>query len=167
MGFEDYPTFQGEYLSFAEIKPVLSIGGALDFKTKDYAAIDCNDSLVPSKVRGAGPGIRGRTVGIYDADASMSMYHASAIAFRAALLVAAKAQGHNKIALVKFDFILNWSPLDGIGLIYTTTIRGARIQERSQKNSATTADANISEMPLSVIRIEEFDPTTGEVIVLA
>lgn len=166
MAFDDYPTYQGEYLSFAEIKPVLSIGGALDIKTKDFSAIDCNDSLTPSKVRGVGPGIRGRTVGIYDADATMSMYQASAVAFFSALLLAANAQGHNKIALVKFNLILNWAPLDGIGLIYTTSIIGARVQERSQKNSATTADANVKEIPLSIIRVEEKDPVTGQTIVL-
>lgn len=166
MGFDDYPTYQGEYLSFAEIKPVLSIGGQLDFKTRDFAAIDVDDELVPSKVRGAGPGIVGRTVGLYDANASMTMYQATFRAFQAALLKAAKEKGHNKIGLVKFNLILMWSPLDGNGLIYTTRLIGARIQSRSNKNSATSADANAIEVPLSVVRVEEKDPETGETLVL-
>ncbi len=166
MGVEDYPLLQGQYLSWAEIQPVLAIAGGLDVKTKDFAAIDFNDSLTPSKVRGVGPVIRGRTVGLYDADGTMSMYHASAVSFRGQLLKAAQANGHNRIALVAFDLIINWSPLDGIGSVYTTKLVGARLQERSQKNASSSADANVSEMPLSIVRVEEIDPT-GNIIVLA
>lgn len=167
MGLENFPSLQGEFLSFAEIKPIASIVGAADFQTEDWKEIDFDDELVPSLVRGAGPGIKGRTVGLYSCNASMSMYQERALAFKRALLQTALTKGHNRIAIVKFDLICNWSPLDNpSGLIYTTRLIGCRLQGRTQKNSADTADPNVMEMPLSCIRIEEVDPVSGQTIVL-
>lgn len=158
MGVEDFPLLQGQFLSWAEIQPVMSIFGGLDVKTKDFAEIDFSDSLSPSKVRGVGPGFRGRTVGTYDADGSITMYKASAVGFMGQLLKVAQAAGHARIGVVAFDLVLNWSPLDGIGQVYTTKILGARIKERSSKNSATSADATTIEIPLDILGVEEIDP---------
>ena len=165
MGAEDFPLLNGQYLSWAEIQPVISIFGGLDVKTKDFKEIDHSDTLAPGVARGVGPGKRGRTVGIYDADASMTMYKASAANFQAQLLKVAQANGHSRIALVVFDLIMNWSPLDGVGQVYTTKILGARIKERSGKNSADSADASVIEIPLDVLRIEEIDPL-GNILTL-
>lgn len=158
MGIEDYPLLQGQYLSWAEIRPVMSIFGGLDVKTKDFQAFDFNDSLSPTKVRGVGPGFRGRTVGLYDADASMTMYRAAGIDLQTQLYKQAQKNGHSRIALVVFNLVLDWSPLDGNGQVYTTNIVACRIKERSSKNASSSADASTIEFPLDILGLEEVDP---------
>jgi hypothetical protein len=148
------PLIAGQMVSWAEISASISIYGGEEFQTADYAAIDWDDSLTPEKIRGTGGRIIGRTVGEYDANASVTMYYAKAMAFQRAL---AQIQP-NKIGLVVFDLNVSWSPLDGNGEVFSCQLVGCRLAGRTVGN-ATGAAATTVEMPLSIIRIDPGDGT--------
>lgn len=145
----EFPLIQGQMVSWAEIGVSLSIYDGPSFSTKDFAAIDWDDSLEPGKVRGTGPHIIGRTVGEYDANGSMTMYYSKSVEFQRAL-----AEINPKIGLVVFDLLVQWSPIAGEGETYTVKLVGCRLAGR-QVSSAPGTDATQKVMPLSVVRVEE------------
>ena len=148
------PLIAGQMVSWAEISASISIYGGEEFQTADYAAIDWDDALTPEKIRGTGGRIIGRTAGEYDANASMTMYYAKAMAFQRAL---AQIQP-NKIGLVTFDLNVSWSPLDGNGEVFSCQLVGCRLAGRTVSN-ATGSEATTVEMPLSIIRVDTGDGT--------
>jgi hypothetical protein len=147
----EFPFIQGQAVSYAEIEIALAISGGVRFRTKDFAAIDWDDALEPGKVRGTGPEIISRTTGEYDANGSMTMYYAKSVEFQRALKARKPQVG---IGLVVFDIVINWSPLDGEGEVFTAKLIGCRLAGR-QVQSATGPDPTQKVMPLSVTRIEE------------
>ena len=156
MGAEDYPLVQGDYTSWAEIQPVLSIPGTVDVKTKDFAGVNWKNSLTPAKVPGAGPVTRGRTVGVHDADAQIMMYQDSYYRFLALLMQAAKILGATGYGLVPWNLITSWTPLTGPQLVKTVTLFGARIIG-DEEDHKPGAEANVVTVPLSIIRVERTD----------
>jgi hypothetical protein len=147
----DFPSIQGQYVSWAEVQPALQVVGGATTQTRDFKAIEWDDSLVPGKVRGTGPFIIGRTVGEYDANASISMYYSKAIIFMETL-----AMVKSQIGLVPFDLPVSWSPLDGIGDVYSIRMVGCKLTKREVK-IGPGSDAMAITMPLSVIRIAFYD----------
>lgn len=145
----EYPLVVGQKCSFAEMSISLGIYGGPTFKTADFSAFDWDDSLTPEKIKGTSPYVIGRTVGEYDANASMTMYYAKSVEFQAEL-----AKIDERIGLVEFDVMLQWAPLRGDGTVYTVKIVSARLMGRSV-SSAAGPEATAKEMALSVIRIEE------------
>ncbi len=146
---QDFPLIHGQYTSWAELKIALEIFGGDSFATKDFAALDWDDALTPGIVRGTGPSIIGRTVGEYEANASMTMHYAKSVEFQEKLALI-----NRKIGLVTFDIVASWSPLDGQGRVFTVKLVGCRIAGRSVA-SAPGPDNTQKTMPLSILRVEE------------
>jgi hypothetical protein len=144
-----YPTINGQYVSWAEMGISLEVYGGESYKTRDFAALDFDDSLTSEKVKGTGPEPIGRTVGEYEANGSMTMYYASARQFEAAL-----ASINPKIGLVPFDIVVSWSPLSGDGEVNTVKLVSCRLQGR-QVSSAPGPAATQQVMALSVMRVEK------------
>lgn len=150
MSFE-YPVIDGQPTSWANLKVSLEAIGGPTFSTADFAALDFDETLEPSKVPGTGPMHRGMTVGMYDANGSMSMYQDRGTEFLRVLQ--ASKQGRVGFGLVPFDIVAQWEPLGGEGSILSVRIIGCRIKGTSIK-SAPGGDATVIEMPLAVSRIE-------------
>jgi hypothetical protein len=152
-----YPKVKGSIVSWGNLKFVLQPlssngGGSQTFKTDAFAAVDWDEKLEPEKVPGAGPMHIGRTIGIYEANASMSLYKDEGLEFLKVLqTIAGQNNGYGEI---EFDLILSWEPLNGQGRIFTVKLLGARIAGHSEKN-APGAGATVIEMPLSIDRVEK------------
>lgn len=155
-----YPKIQGAIPSWANIGISLAPYAGPEFRTDAFAALDCDHKLEPEKVPGTGPIHIGRTVGVYDANGSMSMYIDECMAFLEVLQnIAGDENGYGE---VEFDINCSWEPLNRQGRIFTVRLIGARIAGDSMKN-APGATAAMFEMPLSIDRLEKITPT-GKVL---
>lgn len=164
MGQEEYPLIDGEYPSWANIVASLEIYDGPSIETRDWTKIDFSDKLEPGAIRGTGPRKRARTVGEYDADATIGLYIDAARRFMKALAAAATAKGISGIGRVVFDVKLQYAPLststednqadgDGNSPIIEVDIIGCRIKTRSGSN-ASSADGSSIEFPLDVMDIK-------------
>jgi hypothetical protein len=154
----DFPTIQGQHVSWAEIYPTPQIWGGETIQTRDFKAVDFDDSLIPAKVRGTGPFAISRTVGEHDANASITMYFAAAIRLMTALK---NATTDGKIGLAVFDLPISWTPLDGIGDVYSVRLVSCRLTKRALKN-APGPEATAIEMPLSIMQLKFYDTLGNE-----
>ena len=154
MGQDNFPLIDGQYVSWVEMGFSLEVYGGPSFQTKDFAAANFSDKLEPGKVRGTGPTIVGRTFGQYDADASITMYYASYIYFQRALKLIANAAFQGRVGAVPFDIPISWTPLGGVGEVFSAKLVGARIAGRDLKAAAGSTDALTIDIPLSIIRLE-------------
>ncbi len=148
----DYPMIDGQMVSFAEIEIRAFIFGGSKFETKDFSAVDWDDSLEGEEVYGAGPDKLGDTTGQYKAAGSMTMYRIKALDFMSELARAKPTA--SGIGIVRFDLIINWSPLDAIGRVITTELLGCRIKQRQSSNATGTAAGTIV-LPLMITKILE------------
>lgn len=137
----DFPMIGGAYTSWANIAINLALLGAADYRTKDFAALDWDHSLEPEIVPGTGPMPVGATVGIYAANASMTMYFDSGSDFQRALQAANPTT--SGIGLAVFDITAHWSPKDNIGITREVRIVGARIKSVSNSNAPGSAAATL------------------------
>lgn len=166
MGELQYPKIDGEYVSWAEIGISLETYGGKSFRTADFSALDWDHKLEPGRVEGTGPMHVGRTFGKYEANASMSMWIDSALAFQEAL----QDIDGKRYGTVKFDIMCSYEPLSaegfaGSGRIITLKLVAARIAGEASKN-APGPDGTGIDMPLSIDRIEKILPN-GKVLRLA
>lgn len=135
----DVPQINGQMVSWAELSLVLELHGGQSIRTKDFAAVDYSDTLEGAKVPGTGPKHVGTTVGVYNAEASITMYRAAFGVLQAAL--ASLANG--RAGLAKFDLTVSYEPLvdqsdpalGGTGQIITDVLRGCRLAGRSVSNA--------------------------------
>lgn len=160
MAEEEYPLIDGEYVSWANVDCSLEVYDGPSFQTRDFSKIDWSDKLEPGAVRGTGPRKRGRTVGEYDAEATIAMYIDKARQFMAALQQVALARGINGIGRIPFDVALNYVPLSNAdvtfgetGSIISVALIGCRIKTRSGSNANGTDGAAL-EFPLDVMDIQ-------------
>lgn len=150
-----YPKIGGKIPSWANLHVSLSPYGGPTFQTEAFAAIDWDEKLDPEKVPGTGPMHIGRTDGVYDANASMTMYLDSHMQFLSALQdIAGPDNGYGG---VEFDLQASYEPLNGSGGIWTVRLIGARIAGGSGKN-APGASATAIDTPLSIDRVEKITP---------
>ncbi len=147
-----YPLINRRHVAWANIKITLVGYDGPPFQTGDISALDWDDSIEISKVRGTGPMHQGRAIGQYDSNASITMFLASALAFQAALL----AGGKTALVDAPFDIEVHWEPLNGDGEVLSAKLVGAIISGRSSSN-APSADATALEMPLSIDSVELYD----------
>lgn len=154
----DGQQIQGSFLSFAEISIHAEPDIGQSIHTRDYKSIEWDDSLVPEKVRGAGPYALGRTIGQHDANASVTMYQAKAL-----LLIQRLGAGRPDITnglaamIATFNMPIFWTPIDDPdNRIYQVALVGCRLTKRAMKNAQGPA-ANEIELPLSVMRIDWYD----------
>lgn len=157
MSVEEYPLIDGEYVSWANVDCSLEVYDGPSFQTRDYSKIDWSDKLEPGAVRGTGPKKRGRTVGEYDADATIEMYIDAARKFLKSLNQIKPGQA----GLVVFDVNLQYAPLGtspidqlfgGDDGIITVQLVGCRIKNRSGSNANGTEGTTLS-FPLDVMQV--------------
>lgn len=156
MSFE-YPQVQRGVTSWADLKIDLLPRNGPVFQTRDFAALDWDEKLEPSKVPGTGPMHVGRTRGVYEANGSMSMYINSALAFQRALSALTLGNGYG---VAVFDILAHYEPVvtaqdpEAATQILSVKLVGCRIVSAATKN-APGGDATVKEFGLSVTRIEE------------
>lgn len=138
----------GEYFSWAELEVAFGVIKGPVFSTEDIAALDFSDKVEPGAVRGAGPKKRGTTVGLYDADASFSLYLDAAGVFMNKLKTV-----NPRITLVHFNISAVWAPLSLGGRTIHAKLIGCRIKERQVQN-APSADATMMVFPLDITDLE-------------
>lgn len=145
----DFPIINGQMVSWAELTPSIEIHDGESIQTKDFAAIDYSDSLEGTKVPGVGPKHVGDTVGVYNAEGSITLYRAAAQRFMEAL---AAANSRGAAGLTKFDLVVSYAPLTGSGEVITDKLIGCRIASR-QVTTAPSADAITVVLPLMVSEV--------------
>ena len=146
----DYPLLNGNPTSWANLKVSLEVIGGPTFITADFAALDFDETLEPTKVMGTGPQHRGMTVGQYDCNASMSMYLDQGYEFIKALTNAGGGRG---FGLVTFDISASYTPYGVEGGVKSVRILGCRVKGTAVKN-APGGDGSVLEMPLAASMLE-------------
>lgn len=153
----EYPIVQRCVTSWADLKIDLSPRNGPVFQTRDFASLDWDEKLEPSKVPGTGPMHVGRTRGVYEANGAMSMYKNSALTFKKALYALTLGAGYG---VAVFDILAHYEPVvtaqdpEAATQIISVRLVGCRIVSSATKN-APGGDGTVDEMGLSVTRIEE------------
>lgn len=133
------PQIEGFYTSWAQLSIALSIMGGQDMLTSDFSALDWDHKLEGEKVPGTGPLHVGRTIGIYEAAASMTMWHSKGCEFQKALMDIGAARGLGYMQ-VPFNVVCSYEPIgQATPLIYTVKIPGCTIATEALKNASGAA----------------------------
>jgi hypothetical protein len=110
--------------------------------------ISYSDTLEPGVLRGTSALMRGRTRGMYEAEASFSISLQDFVPLRETM--AAKALGGG---FMEFAFLISVSYREVTSPLTTDTIEGCRIKHVENSHSAGNSDGLVTKVDLSVYRI--------------
>lgn len=153
MSDPNYPVINGSFTSWAEATFGISIPDGDDLDVYDIASLKYTPILEGSDVLGAGPVLRGRTIGRARHEGELAMYFDAAQRLKKAL--AARSANGKRYGVVPFDLTVSFSPRQGDGEIQTVQLVGCRIKQGGTELSATSTDALVVTLPLSILAIEE------------
>lgn len=103
----EYPVVNGADTSWADLSLIFTLyatqgSQGASFRTPDFSALKAKETVDPGEKRGQGSIARGRTVGTYKAEASVSFFLAAFLAFKVKINTIAKQLGVPP-TLVTFD----------------------------------------------------------------
>ncbi len=153
MSDNNFPVINAHFVSWAEAKFGISIPDGEDLDAYDIASLKFTPTLEGSDVPGAGPVLRGRTIGRSKFEGELAMYFDAAQRLKKAL--AAQSSNGKRYGVVPFNLTVSFSPVQGEGLISTVQLVGCRIKSAATDLAASSTDAIVVTMPLSILAIEE------------
>lgn len=147
----DFPMINGALVSYAQVSASLEIADGESISTRDFASIDYSDSVEVVKARGTGAMSLGDAWGVYDAQASFSLYRASFLRLQRAL----RAKSRNgTLVEVSFDMVVTYADPE-TGLTVTDQLQGCRIRERGLSLSPSADAIAVSVTPsVSLVLID-------------
>lgn len=162
MANNDYPVLDGVAPSWADIIVRLSPALGALIETKDIKAINTNATVEVGEQRAGGRVIK-RTTGSSKYEGSLTLYREGAQKMLRGLKGAAPKRGNQRIiTLVHFGIQIQHTPPGSLE-IYERRLKGCRIIGAAL-NGAEGTDADVVEVPLSIIEI--VDMIDGEEVVL-
>jgi hypothetical protein len=132
----DYPIINGAPVGYAQVSASIEVPDGESLATRDFASIDYSDSVEIVAQRGTGAVKVGDTWGVYDAQASISMYRDAFLRLQEALFAKSRS---GALVEVSFDMIVSFAdPLTGD--TRTDVLQGCRLGSR-ELSMAPSADA--------------------------
>lgn len=127
MSDPSYPLINGAYVSYAQVAASIEIADGESLQTRDFSAIDYSDSVEVVKARGTGAVSLGDAWGVYDAQASFSLFRESFLRLQRALRAKSRTGG---LVEVSFDLLVTYAD-PATGLTVTDALQGCRLRERA------------------------------------
>lgn len=138
--------------SWADIGLIIPIYTGPTFKTEEITAVKWSDKINVGVRTSPDGRKRSATTGIYEPEASITLYRSSARKFQRALALSSVPFG-GKISRVKFDILISHTP-PGEADIYKVAIIGCRVTGRAGDYKQGT-DPDTVEIPLFVGSIKD------------
>lgn len=144
--------------------PMLGTGRRINGKVYDISSIEVSigsipyegiteisysDTMEPGVLRGTSAYMRGRSRGMYEAEASFTIYKEDYEKIRSALV----ALGLGGFMEAAFQITVAYRELTGGNIPIVDTIEGCRIKHNENSHSSGNADALLTKVDLSVFRI--------------
>lgn len=94
MSTNEFPIINGNATSWADLDLIFSAYDGPQFRTSDFTALAFKETLDPGEQRGAGPAVRGSSVGQYSVDGpSFTMAYQAHLRFMRVLVQVARSKG--------------------------------------------------------------------------